>query len=72
VQVTKEAIMAAGAIHTPQILQLSGIGDSALLSQHGIKTVAYVPGVGRNLQDHVHVPVVYSCEDLKSVTCPLG
>ncbi|GES66036.1 hypothetical protein ATETN484_0014000400 [Aspergillus terreus] len=60
VNVSKEAILAAGAIHTPQILQLSGIGDSALLSKLNISTVANVPGVGRNLQDHLYIPVVAS------------
>ncbi|KAL2810758.1 hypothetical protein BJX63DRAFT_401176 [Aspergillus granulosus] len=60
VKVGKEAIIAAGAIHTPQLLQLSGIGDPAILSPLNISTVAKVPGVGRNLQDHVYVPVVFS------------
>ncbi|CEL10586.1 hypothetical protein ASPCAL13703 [Aspergillus calidoustus] len=60
VKVSKEAILAAGAIHTPQLLQLSGIGDPAILSPLNISTVAKVPGVGRNLQDHVYVPVVFS------------
>ncbi|KAL4914876.1 hypothetical protein BDW62DRAFT_204240 [Aspergillus aurantiobrunneus] len=60
VNVRKEAILAAGAIHTPQILQLSGIGDPAILASLNISTVANVPGVGRNFQDHLHVPVVFS------------
>ena len=62
VNVSKEAILAAGAIHTPQILQLSGIGDPAMLSKLNISTVANVPGVGRNLQDHLYIPVVASCK----------
>ncbi|KAL5046289.1 hypothetical protein BDW71DRAFT_207647 [Aspergillus fruticulosus] len=56
----KEVLLAAGAIHTPQLLQLSGIGDPALLARHNISTAANVPGVGRNFQDHLHVPVVFS------------
>jgi choline dehydrogenase-like flavoprotein len=56
VDVDMEAILAAGSIHSPQILQLSGIGEPALLEQHNISTVANVPGVGRNLQDH---PLLY-------------
>ncbi|KAN0071446.1 hypothetical protein V8E54_010042 [Elaphomyces granulatus] len=52
VNVGKEAILAAGSIHSPQILQLSGIGEPALLEKHSISMVANVPGVGRNLQDH--------------------
>lgn len=62
VNVKKEAIMAAGSIHTPQILQLSGIGDKDQLEKHGIDVVANVPGVGNNLQDHLYVPTVFSCE----------
>ncbi|KAL5333114.1 hypothetical protein BJX70DRAFT_392427 [Aspergillus crustosus] len=60
VKVGKEAILAAGALHTPQLLQLSGIGDPAILSSLNISTVAEVPGVGRNLQDHIYVPVVFN------------
>ncbi|KAL4975123.1 hypothetical protein BDW66DRAFT_167410 [Aspergillus desertorum] len=62
VNVRKEVLLAAGAIHTPQLLQLSGIGDPALLARHNISTVANVPGVGRNFQDHLHVPVVFSLD----------
>lgn len=48
----KEVIVSAGAIHTPQVLQLSGIGPSALLESAGIETVVDLPGVGKNFQDH--------------------
>eukprot|EP00884_Botryococcus_braunii_P020619 jgi/Botrbrau1/7240/Bobra.0021s0023.1 len=47
-----EVIMCAGAVHTPQILQLSGIGPAALLHKYGIPVVADLAGVGQNLQDH--------------------
>lgn len=57
----KEAIVAAGAIHTPQILQLSGIGDAKYLRKLGIKSVVDLPGVGRNLQDHLVLKVNYNC-----------
>ncbi|RDW93507.1 GMC family oxidoreductase [Aspergillus mulundensis] len=60
VHARKEVILAAGAIHSPQLLQLSGIGDPALLARHNISTVSNVPGVGRNFQDHLYVPVVFS------------
>ncbi|KAL4768835.1 hypothetical protein BDW60DRAFT_210549 [Aspergillus nidulans var. acristatus] len=60
VSARKEVLLAAGAIHTPQLLQLSGIGDRTSLDRLNISTVADVPGVGRNLQDHLHVPVVFS------------
>ena len=48
-----EVILSAGAIGSPQLLQLSGIGPAALLRQHGIDVSADIPGVGENLQDHV-------------------
>ncbi|KAI0406925.1 hypothetical protein F4802DRAFT_81688 [Xylaria palmicola] len=51
VYATKEVILAAGGVHTPQILQLSGIGPRALLNEHGIAVVQDLPGVGQNLQD---------------------
>ncbi|KAI9435484.1 aryl-alcohol-oxidase from pleurotus Eryingii [Lactarius indigo] len=49
---TKEVILAAGAINTPQLLMLSGIGDSAQLSQFNIQTIVNLPDVGKNMQDH--------------------
>jgi choline dehydrogenase-like flavoprotein len=52
VSAMKEVILAAGALHTPQILQLSGIGDTSHLSSLGIETVVNLPGVGANYQDH--------------------
>jgi hypothetical protein len=55
----KEVIIAAGAVHSPQILQLSGIGPAALLGSLNIKTVADLPGVGSNLQDHLVATVNY-------------
>ncbi|TGO46758.1 hypothetical protein BCON_0309g00070 [Botryotinia convoluta] len=48
----KEVVLAAGAIHSPQLLQLSGVGSSSLLKQFGIETVVSLPGVGANFQDH--------------------
>ena len=44
--------MSTGAIHTPHILQLSGIGAASALNEHGISVVSDLPGVGANLQDH--------------------
>lgn len=49
----REVILAAGAFGTPQLLMLSGIGDGAELAGHGIETVCHLPGVGKNLQDHI-------------------
>ena len=50
---SREVILCAGAIHTPRLLLLSGIGPQADLEQLGIDTVVDLPGVGRNLQDHI-------------------
>jgi choline dehydrogenase len=52
VRASKEIILAAGAVHTPQLLMLSGIGEKEELREHGIHCVADVPGVGHNFQDH--------------------
>ncbi len=49
--------MCAGAVHSPHILQLSGVGSQKLLADHGISAVADLPGVGANLQDHPAVLV---------------
>ena len=55
----KEVILSAGAISSPQILQLSGIGDSELLDKLGINTIHDNPAVGKNLQDHLQIRLVY-------------
>ncbi len=59
----REIILSGGAINTPQILQLSGIGNAAELSKLGIPVVHDLPGVGENLQDHLEVYVQYSCKE---------
>ncbi|KAF2189246.1 GMC oxidoreductase [Zopfia rhizophila CBS 207.26] len=56
----REVILAAGAVHTPQILQLSGIGSASYLKGLGIKSVVDLPGVGWNLQDHLVQKVNYN------------
>ena len=56
-----EVILCAGAIGSPQILQLSGVGPAELLERHGIETVHPLPGVGENLQDHLQLRAVYKC-----------
>jgi choline dehydrogenase len=55
----REVIVAAGAFNSPQLLQLSGIGPTGLLREHGIALVADRPGVGANLQDHYNGRLVY-------------
>jgi 4-pyridoxate dehydrogenase len=58
-----EVIVSAGAINSPQILMLSGIGDPQALAAHGITVKAALPGVGRNLQDHAAALLIYSRAD---------
>jgi len=53
----REIVLSAGAIATPRLLQLSGIGNGEHLSSLGIDVVADLPGVGENYQDHLEVPV---------------
>jgi choline dehydrogenase len=60
-------ILCGGAINSPQLLQLSGVGPPALLEEHGIGVVTGLPGVGENLQDHLEVYVQYACKQPVSV-----
>jgi choline dehydrogenase len=55
VEVAREAILCAGAVQSPHILQLSGIGNGATLKEAGVRTVHDLPGVGENLQDHLDI-----------------
>jgi choline dehydrogenase len=59
---SREVVLCAGSIGSPQILQLSGIGPAALLRRHGIDVVADLPGVGENLQDHLQIRAVYKVQ----------
>ena len=59
VQARREVLLSGGVINTPQLLMLSGIGAAADLAAHGIQTVLDLPAVGRNLQDHVSVILMY-------------
>ena len=58
----REIVLCGGAINTPQILQLSGVGNASELEKLGIPIVHDLPGVGENLQDHLEVYVQYSCK----------
>lgn len=55
----REVILSAGALQSPQLLQLSGIGPASLLQRHGIGVVHDLPGVGQNLQDHLQLRLMY-------------
>ena len=55
----REVLLSAGAIMSPQLLQLSGIGPADLLKKHGVPVVVDLPGVGENLQDHLQIRLTY-------------
>ncbi len=57
----QEVILSAGAFQSPQLLMLSGIGDGRLLQEQGIALRHHLPQVGRNLQDHLQVRLIYQC-----------
>jgi choline dehydrogenase len=59
----REVILAGGAVNSPQLLQLSGIGPATLLQDKGIAVVANLPGVGENLQDHYVIGMRYRLKD---------
>ena len=60
---SREVILAAGAINSPQILQLSGVGPRELLDKVGVPVVLDLPGVGKNLQDHLQVRLVFKTRE---------
>ncbi|KAI0018400.1 putative GMC oxidoreductase [Xylariomycetidae sp. FL0641] len=59
----KDVIMAAGALQTPKILELSGIGHGDVLKKHGIDTIVDLPGVGENLHDHLMCSISFAAAD---------
>jgi choline dehydrogenase len=67
VSASKEVILSAGSIASPQLLQLSGIGPAALLQQHGIEVLHDAPGVGGNLQDHLQIRAVFKVQGVKTL-----
>ena len=62
-----EVVLCAGAVGTPQLLQLSGLGPADLLRQHGIEVRHDLPGVGENLQDHLQIRAVYQVDGVKTL-----
>ena len=63
----REVILSAGAIQSPQILQLSGVGPAALLKEHGIPVIADAPQVGENLQDHYQARTIVRLKERVSL-----
>ena len=62
VRAAREVVLSAGAIGSPQILQLSGLGPPELLHRHGVAVKHALPGVGANLQDHLQIRAVFSVQ----------
>ncbi|MCB1691128.1 MAG: choline dehydrogenase [Pseudomonadales bacterium] len=62
-EAAREVIICAGAVQSPQLLMLSGIGSREELAAHGIDCLHDLPGVGKNLQDHLDVVIQYHCKD---------
>jgi choline dehydrogenase len=63
----REVVLAAGALQSPQLLQLSGVGPAGLLRQHGIGIVVDAPEVGANLQDHYQARVIVKLKEPRSL-----
>ena len=63
IEAKREVILCGGAINSPQLLQLSGIGNAEELKDHGIRPVHNLPGVGENLQDHLEVYMQWACKE---------
>jgi choline dehydrogenase len=67
VRASREVILSAGAIATPQLLQLSGIGPAPLLREHGIEVRHPLSGVGANLQDHLQIRPVFKVQGVRTL-----
>ena len=67
VTATREVVLCAGSIGSPQILQLSGIGPAALLQRHGITPALDLPCVGANLQDHLQIRAVFKVQGVQTL-----
>jgi choline dehydrogenase len=72
VRAHREVLLAAGAIGSPQLLQLSGIGPPDLLRQHGIEIAHPSTGVGGNLQDHLQIRTVYKVSNTRTLNARAG
>ena len=63
----RELVLSAGAIHTPHILQLSGIGPADVIRKQGIELQHELPGVGENLQDHLQLRTIYTVKNTRTL-----
>ncbi|WP_211461282.1 GMC family oxidoreductase [Collimonas silvisoli] len=66
-EASRETLLSAGAVGSPQILQLSGIGPASLLQQHQIPVMQDTPGVGENLQDHLQIRMAFKVSGVKTL-----
>ncbi|MGE2737661.1 GMC family oxidoreductase [Mycolicibacterium vaccae] len=67
VRARREVILAAGAVGSPHLMQVSGLGPAGLLAQHDVPVVVDLPGVGENLQDHLQIRSVYRVKGARTV-----
>lgn len=67
VRATREIVLAAGSIQSPQLLELSGIGEAARLQRHGIAVQKHLAGVGENLRDHLAARLMFEVRDLETL-----
>jgi choline dehydrogenase len=67
VRAGREVMLAAGAVNSPHLLQLSGIGEPSLLASHGIAVAHPLPNVGENLQDHLQLRMIYKVSGLPTL-----
>jgi choline dehydrogenase len=67
INASKEVILSSGAINSPHLLMISGVGDCQELESFGIKPIFHSPLVGKNLQDHLEVYVQYECKNPISI-----
>jgi choline dehydrogenase len=63
VKARREVVLSAGPLKSPQLLELSGIGNADVVQKHGIGVVHHLPGVGENLRDHPNVRLTYECTE---------
>ena len=66
-EATAETILASGAINSPQLMQLSGVGPGGLLRQNGVTVTHELPGVGENLQDHLQLRMAFKVQGVRTL-----
>jgi choline dehydrogenase len=64
---TVETVLSAGAVATPKLLELSGVGPASLLAKHGVSVRHDLPGVGENLQDHLQIRMIYQISGARTL-----